>query len=75
MNYVVAAWICCAVILLAYTVRMVRRERSLRRSLAPGAFLAPPRPKAPSPGPAVATSAPGATQGGALAAWEPGTWT
>ena len=56
MNYVVAAWICSAVILLAYTLRTVRRERSLRRSLAAGGFLAPKRPMAP--GPAVATSGP-----------------
>ncbi len=75
MNYDDAAWIGCAVILLAYTVRMVRRERTLRRSLAPGAFVAPQRPMAPSSGPAVAPSGPGATQAGVLAAGGPGSWT
>jgi hypothetical protein len=72
MNYVIAAWICCAVILLAYTLRTARRERSLRRSLAAGGFLAPKRPMAP--GPAVVPSGPAAPQG-ALVSEETGSWT
>ena len=35
MNYVVAAWLSCGAILLIYALRTVRRERLLRRSLAP----------------------------------------
>jgi hypothetical protein len=35
MNYVVAAWLSCGAILVAYAARTLRRERSLRRSLAP----------------------------------------
>jgi hypothetical protein len=35
MNYVIAAWLSCGAILLAYALRMVHRERSLRRSLSP----------------------------------------
>jgi hypothetical protein len=35
MNYVVAAWLSCGAILLAYAARTLHRERSLRRSLAP----------------------------------------
>jgi hypothetical protein len=38
MNYVVAAWLSCAAILVVYALRTVHRERSLRRSLAPKAF-------------------------------------
>jgi hypothetical protein len=72
MNYVIAVWICCAVILVTYTLRTVRRERSLRRSLASGGLLAPKRPMAP--GPAVATSGPAAARG-TLAPEETGTWT
>ncbi|HTT91200.1 MAG TPA: hypothetical protein VMF65_16720 [Acidimicrobiales bacterium] len=37
MNYVIAAWLACAVILALYAARTVHRERSLRRSLAPKA--------------------------------------
>ena len=35
MNYVIAAWLSCGAILLAYAARTLHRERSLRRSLAP----------------------------------------
>jgi hypothetical protein len=35
MNYVIAAWLSCGAILLAYSLRTLYRERSLRRSLAP----------------------------------------
>ncbi len=35
MNYVIAAWLSCGAILLAYAARTLYRERSLRRSLAP----------------------------------------
>ena len=35
MNYVVAAWLSCGAILLVYALRTLRRERLLRRSLAP----------------------------------------
>jgi hypothetical protein len=35
MNYVVAAWVSCGAILVAYAARTLRRERALRRSLAP----------------------------------------
>jgi hypothetical protein len=35
MNYVIAAWLSCGAILLAYALRTLHRERSLRRSLAP----------------------------------------
>jgi hypothetical protein len=34
MNYVVAAWVSCGAILVAYAARTLRRERSLKRSLA-----------------------------------------
>jgi hypothetical protein len=37
MNYVIAAWLACAAILVVYSLRTVHRERSLRRSLAPKA--------------------------------------
>lgn len=33
MNYVLAAWSACAVILGAYALRTTRRERSLKRAL------------------------------------------
>jgi hypothetical protein len=35
MNYVVAAWVACGAVLVAYAARTLRRERSLKRSLAP----------------------------------------
>ena len=35
MNYVVAAWVSCGAILVAYAARTLRRERSLKRSRAP----------------------------------------
>jgi hypothetical protein len=35
MNYVVAVWVSCGAILVAYAARTLRRERSLKRSLAP----------------------------------------
>jgi hypothetical protein len=35
MNYVVAAWVSCGAILVAYAARTLRRERALRRSLVP----------------------------------------
>lgn len=35
MSYVVAAWLSCAAILAAYAGRTLRRERALRRCLAP----------------------------------------
>jgi len=35
MNYVVAAWVSCGARLVAYAARTLRRERSLKRSLAP----------------------------------------
>ena len=52
MNYVVAAWLSCGAILLIYALRIVRRERLLRRSLAPTgrtnlAAGAPDRPDGP----------------------------
>jgi len=31
MNYVLAAWLSCGALLGAYAVRMLRRERALRR--------------------------------------------
>jgi hypothetical protein len=48
MNYVVAAWLSCGAILLAYAARTLHRERSLRRSLAPR--RAPKRTGAAAPG-------------------------
>jgi hypothetical protein len=33
MNYVWAAWLSCGVLLLLYSLRTVRRERTLRRLL------------------------------------------
>jgi len=33
VNYVVAAWVSCGVLLAAYALRTVRRERTLRRAL------------------------------------------
>ncbi|HUB72090.1 MAG TPA: hypothetical protein VL984_16835 [Acidimicrobiales bacterium] len=33
MNYVIAAWVSCGVLLSLYTARILRRERSLRRLL------------------------------------------
>jgi hypothetical protein len=50
VNYVIAAWLSCAALLVFYSVRTVHRERVLRRSLSPKARLAPGRPVA-SPGP------------------------
>ena len=35
MSYVVAAWLSCGAILVAYAARTLRRERALRRSLVP----------------------------------------
>jgi hypothetical protein len=35
MNYVIAAWTSCGALLVLYTARTLRRERTLRRSLAP----------------------------------------
>jgi hypothetical protein len=37
VNYVIAAWLACAAILVVYALRTVHRERSLRRSLTPKA--------------------------------------
>jgi hypothetical protein len=47
MNYVIAAWVSCGAILLAYAVRTLHRERTLRRSLAP-TVAGPPRGTAKS---------------------------
>lgn len=47
MNYVIAAWLSCAAILVVYAVRTVHRERSLRRSLAPRGLHGPGRPAVP----------------------------
>ena len=33
MNYVIAAWLCCAAVLALYALRTLRRQRLLRRSL------------------------------------------
>ncbi len=59
MNYVVAAWVSCGAILLAYAVWTLRRERLLRRLLAPTGSAGPRTPLAagvadPTDGPLVA---------------------
>jgi hypothetical protein len=41
MNYVIAAWLSCGAILIAYAFRTVHRERALRRSLLPKEPLLP----------------------------------